>query len=152
MCCVLRALRGYEAGSRSGCSRSQPVLVDLALVLTLWTAVSRAEPAWAGLSTQIEATQAQEVFRGSIDERYQAVHLSRSVGLVPMAVAGAVAEQRAAAPPAPSRGPLEAEVPGSRSRTRRRGNIVRVLGSVTVEEDETVTGDIIVVGGCTSDL
>ena len=56
------------------------------------------------------------------------------------------AEPAASAPPPPR--PAEVgETPRPRRRTDRRGGIVRVLGSVTVDADELVAGDIVVIAG-----
>ena len=63
----------------------------------------------------------------------------------PAEAAGA-AEPAASAPPPPR--PAEVgETPRPRRRTDRRGGIVRVLGSVTVDADELVAGDIVVIAG-----
>ncbi len=56
------------------------------------------------------------------------------------------AEPAASAPPPPR--PAEvSETPRPRRRTNRRGGIVRVLGSVAVDADELVDGDIVVIAG-----
>ena len=54
------------------------------------------------------------------------------------------AEPTASAPPRPGE---VSETPRPRRRNNRRGGIVRVLGSVTVDADELVDGDIVVIAG-----